>query len=162
MEKYQEIIETIERMKHSQVISKHLLFTDAITGEKLSEHAKYVALEPDEKPLVLVDVKKAFCGRMTGLLVTDRNVYYRCLRIKTFFRALTMFYSSKITGKVALCDVNQISLGDWIMGSGTDTSYLGHRLSINGAEVGTLLLGKYYSFDDKLVENLKQLFKALE
>ena len=74
---------------------------------------------------------------------------------------MAMLFSARNQGKVALADLNEISLGNWVMGSGTDTSYLGHRLSINDEVVGTLVLGRYMTFDDKLVENLETLFKAM-
>lgn len=161
MKDYSAIVnETIEKMKRNQVISSYLLVAGQITNEKLQQHAKYVNLAQGEKPLFLVDVRVPIWGRLTGLLVTDRNVYYRCMKITTLFRGLTMIFSGKKTGKVALDSLNEISLGDWVMGSGTDTSYLGHRLSINGNVIGTLMLGKY-TFDEKLIENLDTLFKAL-
>ena len=161
MGKEQKIVEAIERMSHSQVISKSLLFSDAITQEKLSKHSKYVQLEQCEKPLFMVNVRVFLWGLTTGLLVTDKNVYYQCMKIKKLFRGLTMPLSSKKRGKVALNDLNEISLGDFVMGSGTDTSYLGHRLLINGTVIGTLVLGKGLTFDSNLVENLQQLFKAM-
>ena len=162
MKDYQEIIkDTFERMKRNQAISPLLLMTDQITDEKLQQHAKYVSLEPGEKPLFMADVKMVMWGRVTGLLVTDRNVYYRCMAIKRFFRSFAMLLSARNQGKVALTDLHEISLGNWVMGSGTDTSYLGHRLSINDNVVGTLVLGRYMSFDKKLVENLETLFKVL-
>ena len=69
MKDYSEIIKaTFERMSRNQVISPLLLESDQITNEKLQQHAKYVSLEPDEKPLFMVDVKVAIWGRLTGLL----------------------------------------------------------------------------------------------
>ena len=41
------------------------------------------------------------------------------------------------------------------------TTYLGHRLSLNGTVVGSLALGRGLTFDDKLVENLETLFKVM-
>ena len=161
MGKEQKIVEAIEKMSHNQVISKSLLFSDAITQEKLSKHSKYVQLEQGEKPLFMVNVRVFLWGLTTGLLVTDRNVYYQCMKIKKLFRGLTMPLSSKIRGKLALNDLNEISLGDFVIGSGTDTSYLGHRLLLNGTVIGTLVLGKGLTFDSNLVENLRQLFKAM-
>lgn len=52
MKDYSEIIKaTFERMNRNQVISPLLLEADQITNEKLQQHAKYVSLEPGEKPL---------------------------------------------------------------------------------------------------------------
>lgn len=161
MDNRQKIENAFEVMKRTQVISPLLLQADQITSEKLQQHAKYVSLEQGEKPLFMVDVKMVMLGRVTGLLVTDRNVYYRCMAIKKLFRSMAMLFSARNQGKVALADLNEISLGNWVMGSGTDTSYLGHRLSINDEVVGTLVLGRYMTFDDKLVENLETLFKAM-
>lgn len=159
MKDYTQIInETFEQMKRNQVISPLLLVGDQITNENLQQHANYVSLEPGEKPLFMVDVKVFLWGRVTGLLVTDRNVYYRCMKITMLFRGLTMYLSGRKTGKVALDNLNEISLGDVVFDG---TSYLGHRLSINGVVPGSLILGKGITFDDKLVENLETLFKAL-
>ena len=77
MDNRQKIENAFEVMKRTQVISPLLLRADQITGEKLQQHAKYVSLEQGEKPLFMVDVKMVMLGRVTGLLVTDRNVYYR-------------------------------------------------------------------------------------
>ena len=149
MKDYSEIIKaTFEKMSRNQVISPLLLEADQITNEKLQQHAKYLSLEPGEKPMFMVDVKVAIWGRLTGLLVTDRNVYYQCMKIT--FR--------KKRGKVALSDLNEISLGDIVFDG---TTYLGHRLSLNGNVVGSLVLGRGITFDDKLVENLETLFKAM-
>ena len=159
MKDYSEIIKaTFEKMNRNQVISPLLLEADQITNEKLQQHAKYVSLEPGEKPLFLVDVKVAIWGRLTGLLVTDRNVYYQCMKITFLFRGITMLASGKKRGKMALSDLNEISLGDIVFDG---TTYLGHRLSLNGNVVGSLVLGRGLTFDDKLVENLETLFKAM-
>ena len=66
--------------------------------------------------------------------------------------------SGKKRGKVALSDLNEISLGNIVFDG---TTYLGHRLSLNGNVVGSLVLGRGITFDDKLVENLETLFKAM-
>ena len=159
MKDYSEIIKsTFEKMKRNQVISPLLLMTDQITNEKLQQHAKYVSLEKDEKPLFMVDVKVALWGRMTGLLVTDRNVFYQCMKITLLFRGITMLASPKKRGKVALDNLTEISLGSVVFDG---TTYLGHRLSLNGTVVGSLALGRGLTFDDKLVENLETLFKAM-
>lgn len=158
MDNRQKIENAFEVMKRTQVISPLLLRADQITGEKLQQHAKYVSLESGEKPLFLVDVKVAMWGRMTGLLVTDRNVYYRCMKITLLLRGLLMPLSGKKTGKVALDNLSEISLGDAVF---EGTTYLGHRLSVNGNVVGSLALGRGLTFDDKLVENLETLFKAM-
>lgn len=159
MKDYSEIIKkTFELMRRNQAISPLLLMTDQITKEKLHEHAKYVHLEQGEKPLFMVDVKVALWGRLTGLLVTDRNVYYQCMKITLLFRGITMFASSKKRGKMALDNLTEISLGQVVFDG---TTYCGHRFSINGETIGSLALGKGLTFDDKLVKNLETLFKAL-
>ena len=51
MDNRQKIENAFEVMKRTQVISPLLLQADQITSEKLQQHAKYVSLEPGEKPL---------------------------------------------------------------------------------------------------------------
>ena len=158
MDKRQKIEEAFERMKSTQVKSDCLYSGKVITDDDLKKHSKYVQLESGEVPLAMVDARVAFWGRMTGLVITDRNVYYRCMKMKMLFRGLTMFLSSRNIGKVALDDLHEISIGKPVFDM---TTYCGHRFSINGQLVGTLILGDGYTFDDKLVENLELLFKAL-
>lgn len=158
MEKRQKIEETFELIKRTQIKSESLYSGKVINDEDLKHHSKYVHLEPGEVPLAMVDTRVAFWGRMTGLVITDRNVYYRCMKMKMLFRGLTMFLSSRNVGKVALDDLHEISIGWPVFAL---TTYCGHRFSINGQLVGTLILGDGYTYDDKLVENLETLFKAL-
>jgi hypothetical protein len=80
------------------------------------------------------------------------------MKITFLFRGITMLASGKKRGKVALSDLNEISLGNIVFDG---TTYLGHRLSLNGNVVGSLVLGRGLTFDDKLVENLETLFKAM-
>jgi len=152
MDKRQKIEEAFERMEHCQIVSEYLRLNDSITEKKLAVRKNYVNLEPGEKPLFMVDTIR------TGLVVTDRSLYYKCMKIKLLFRSISMFMSSRNMGKIALDDIHEISIGKPVFDM---TTYCGHRFSINGQVVGTLILGGAYTFDENLVENLELLFKAL-
>ena len=89
----------------------------------------------------------------TGILITDKNIYYRLLK--------DAFWSSVIAipnkGRIAMGQVFSMQIGnhDGCLG----TAYIGHQLLVNGKVLGLLRMGGAIEFDEKLIDILRGLFE---
>lgn len=91
----------------------------------------------------------------SGLLITDKNVYYRCIK-DTFWASLV---ASSNKGTIPLEQVVSIRIGahDHCFG----TAYIGHQLLINNNNVGLLRMGGSMEYDDKAIDELNQIFSNI-
>lgn len=148
----------IDALKESGETLPKALFLSPLPQDVLERHEKRlgIKLQPDEKPLLAVN--KKIIGTVggygwTGILLTDKNLYYRLLK--------DAFYSSVIAipnkGSIAMGQLFSLQVGnhDGCLG----TAYIGHQLLANGKVLGLLRMGGDIVFDDKLIDLLRKLFE---
>lgn len=148
----------IDALKESGEALPKALFLSPVPQDVLERHEKRlgIKLQPDEKPLLAVN--KKIIGTVggygwTGILLTDKNLYYRLLK--------DAFYSSVIAipnkGSIAMGQLFSLQVGnhDGCLG----TAYIGHQLLANGKVLGLLRMGGDIVFDDKLIDLLRKLFE---
>lgn len=148
----------IDALKESGQALPKALFLSPIPSDVIEFQEKRlgIKLQPDEKPLLAVN--KKIIGTVggygwTGILITDKNIYYRLLK--------DAFWSSVIAipnkGRIAMGQVFSMQIGnhDGCLG----TAYIGHQLLVNGKVLGLLRMGGAIEFDDKLIDILRGLFE---
>lgn len=156
-EKLLKAIETFATSRQAK--SKNVYLLNDIDCKLLELHKKrYAEIGSDEKPLLAVN--KCIPGTVggygwSGLLITDKNVYYRCIK-DTFWASLV---ASSNKGTIPLEQVVSIRIGahDHCFG----TAYIGHQLLINNNDVGLLRMGGSMEYDDKAIDELNQIFSNI-
>lgn len=156
-EKLLKAIETFAASRQAK--SKNVYLLNDIDCKLLELHKKrYAEIGSDEKPLLAVN--KSIPGTVggygwSGLLITDKNVYYRCIK-DTFWASLV---ASSNKGTIPLEQVVSIRIGahDHCFG----TAYIGHQLLINNNNVGLLRMGGSMEYDDKAIDELNQIFSNI-
>lgn len=144
--------------RHALPISKNVFTGDNITAELIEKHCNRYGINcQEEQPLLIVNdsIVGSFGGYgWTGLMITDKTLYYKCTK-DSFFSGLVAL-SSK--GIIPLEQVHTISIGhhDTCFG----TAYVGHQLVINNEVMGLLRMGGSIEYDDKAISQLTHIFKA--
>lgn len=140
-------------------LSKNLYLEGNIPDKVLERHTKwYAPIGSDEKVLFVVNYKiPGTAGKYgwTGMLVTDKAVYYRCLK-NSFFSSLVAIAQ---TGIIPLSEIESMAIGDHDICFGT--AYTGHKLLVNGQVKGLLRMGGGMEYDEKLIDELTQIFNDL-
>lgn len=138
--------------------SKSVFLMDDVRDVVDLHKRRYAAVSPDER--LLLAVNKSITGCVggygwSGLLVTDRKVYWRCLR-DSFFSSLI---ARSVKGEMPLEAVKSMAIGkhDHCYG----TNYVGHQLVVNGKVVGLLRMGGGILYDEDAINELSDIFKAL-
>lgn len=141
-------------------LSKNLYLEGNIPDKVLERHTKwYAPVKSDEKVLFAVNYKiPGTVGKYgwTGMLVTDKSIYYRCLK-NSFFSSLVAIAQ---TGIIPLAEIESIAIGDHDTCFGT--AYTGHKLLVNGQVKGLLRMGGGIEYDEKLIDDLSYIFSALK
>ncbi len=151
-EKLEHAIATLKE-QHSK-ISKWIFWGGSIPEKILKNHTtKYAPVKSDEKILFMVNKKTGF--GFSCLLVTDKFVYYKCLK-DAFLSSLIPIVEK---GIIPLSKIESMSIGEHDHCYGT--AYIGHQLVINGQVKGLLRMGGGVFYDEDLIDNLTQLFNAL-
>jgi len=125
-----------------------------ITSDLLALHQKNMmqGFDPNvEKPLLVIN-KPASMGLTTGLVLTDKNLYYNIAPAKTFAM-------SKINGKMDVNSIQSMVIGDSDTALGS--AYNGHDFFLNGQRIGWLRMGTDACCDDETLEYTQELFKQL-
>ena len=144
--------------RHALPISKNVFTGDNITAELIEKHCNRYGINcQEEQPLLIVNdsIVGSFGGYgWTGLMITDKTLYYKCTK-DSFFSGLVAL-SSK--GIIPLEQVHTISIGhhDTCFG----TAYVGHQLVINNEVMGLLRMGGSIEYDDQAISQLTHIFKA--
>lgn len=148
----------IDALKESGEALPKALFLSPIPSDviELQEKRLGIKLQPDEKPLLAVN--KKIIGIVggygwTGILLTDKNLYYRLLK--------DAFLSSVISipqkGSISMEQVSSLQIGNHDACYGR--AYIGHQLLANGKVLGLLRMGGAIEFDEKLIDILRGLFE---
>lgn len=141
-------------------LSKNPYLEGNIPDKVLERHTKwYAPIGSDEKVLFVVNYKiPGTAGKYgwTGMLVTDKAVYYRCLK-NSFFSSLVAIAQ---TGIIPLSEIESMAIGDHDICFGT--AYTGHKLLVNGQVKGLLRMGGGMEYDEKLIDDLSYIFSALK
>ena len=155
----EKIIKAIKNYEcHALPVSKNVFTGDNITAELIEKHcSRYGITCQEEQPLLIVNdsIVGSFGGYgWTGLMITDKTLYYKCTK-DSFFSGLIAL-SSK--GIIPLEQVHTIAIGhhDTCFG----TAYVGHQLVINNEVMGLLRMGGSIEYDDKAITQLTHIFKA--
>ena len=144
--------------RHALPISKNVFTGNNITAELIEKHCnRYGITCQEEQPLLIVNdsIVGSFGGYgWTGLMITDKTLYYKCTK-DSFFSGLVAL-SSK--GIIPLEQVHTIAIGhhDTCFG----TAYVGHQLVINNEVMGLLRMGGSIEYDEKAISQLTHIFKA--
>ena len=144
--------------RHALPISKNVFTGNNITAELLEKHCNRYGINcQGEQPILIVNdsIVGSFGGYgWTGLMITDKTLYYKCTK-DSFFSGLIAL-SSK--GIIPLEQVHTIAIGhhDTCFG----TAYVGHQLVINNEVMGLLRMGGSIEYDEKAISQLTHIFKA--
>ncbi len=144
--------------RYALPISKNVFTGNNITAELIEKHCNRYGINcQGEQPILIVNdsIVGSFGGYgWTGLMITDKTLYYKCTK-DTFFSGLIAL-SSK--GIIPLEQVHTIAIGhhDTCFG----TAYVGHQLVINNEVMGLLRMGGSIEYDEKAISQLTHIFKA--
>ncbi|MBF1571050.1 MAG: hypothetical protein HXO21_06635 [Prevotella sp.] len=144
--------------RHALPISKNVFTGNNITAELIEKHCNRYGINcQGEQPILIVNdsIVGSFGGYgWTGLMITDKTLYYKCTK-DSFFSGLIAL-SSK--GIIPLEQVHTIAIGhhDTCFG----TAYVGHQLVINNEVMGLLRMGGSIEYDEKAISQLTHIFKA--
>lgn len=139
-------------------ISKYIYWGERLTYKILNSHKKHYAdISDDEKVLfVLNDINSIMMvGFKVGIVVTDKNLYYRSLKDSFVAGLIPEYYS----GRIPLNSIKDISIGRHDIGFGT--SYNGHQLIVNGKIIGIVRMGEGYTYDDATIDTLTYIFNCI-
>ena len=143
--------------RHALPISKNVFTGNNITAELIEKHCNRYGINcQGEQPILIVNdsIVGSFGGYgWTGLMITDKTLYYKCTK-DSFFSGLIAL-SSK--GIIPLEQVHTIAIGhhDTCFG----TAYVGHQLVINNEVMGLLRMGGSIEYDEKAISQLTHIFK---
>ena len=145
-------IEAINVFAHShQDKSKKIFLLDGIPEAVLKRHQKqYADIAPGEQVLLVANDWKITVGmNITGLVVTEKYVYFRCLEDSDYSELSGKMYK----GKIPVDSVTAVSVDD------RTTTHRGSgslcKLTVNGKDIGLLLFS-----DDNAANELDFIFKA--
>ena len=144
--------------RHALPISKNVFTGDNITAELIEKHCNRYGINcQGEQPILIVNdsIVGSFGGYgWTGLMITDKTLYYKCTKDSLFSGLVAL--SSK--GIIPLEQVHTIAIGhhDTCFG----TAYVGHQLVINNEVMGLLRMGGSIEYDEKAISQLTHIFKA--
>lgn len=148
----------IDALKESGEALPKALFLSPIPSDVIELHQKRfgIQLQPDEKPLLAVN--KKIIGTVggygwTGILLTDKNLYYRLLKDFEFSSLIPI--NNK--GGIPVEQLSSLQIGNHDTCRGN--AYIGHQLLVNGNVLGLLRMGGGLLFDDKLMDILCGLFE---
>lgn len=148
----------IDALKKSGEALPKALFLSPIPSDVIELHEKRlgIQLQPDETPLLAVN--KKIIGTVggygwTGILLTDKNLYYRLLKDSEFSSIIPI--NNK--GSIPVEQLSSLQIGNHDTCRGK--AYIGHQLLVNGNVLGLLRMGGGLLFDDKLMDILSGLFE---
>lgn len=148
----------IDALKKSGEALPKALFLSPIPSDVIELHQKRlgIQLQPDETPLLAVN--KKIIGTVggygwTGILLTDKNLYYRLLKDSEFSSIIPI--NNK--GSIPVEQLSSLQIGNHDTCRGK--AYIGHQLLVNGNVLGLLRMGGGLLFDDKLMDILSGLFE---
>lgn len=148
----------IDALKESGEALPKALFLSPIPSDVIELHQKRlgIQLQPDETPLLAVN--KKIIGTVggygwTGILLTDKNLYYRLLKDSEFSSLIPI--NNK--GGIPVEQLSSLQIGNHDTCRGK--AYIGHQLLVNGNVLGLLRMGGGLLFDDKLMDILSGLFE---
>lgn len=139
-------------------ISKYIYWGDRLTDKILNSHKKHYAdISNDEKVLfVLNNINSIMMMSFkVGIVVTDKNLYYRALKDSFVAGLIPKYYS----GCIPLNSISEIRIGRHDIGFGT--SYNGHQIIVNGKIIGIVRMGEGYTSDDATIDTLSYIFKCI-
>lgn len=141
--------------------TKTVLLFDDISKNVLDRHKRiYADVGPDEVPILAVNaLKMAMTGltTTTGLLITDRFLYFKCLKDKSY----SEMTGATLKGKIPLSDIVEVRADNNVEASHRAGEYI--NLTVNGNKIGSLLLevGMLTLIDD-VSDELNWIFRATE
>ena len=146
--------------KYPKEKSVNIFIIDDITAEHLSEHNKrYLSLDNDEKPLLLLNGKKGLMAKLmpfSGFVLTNKKIHFSLLK-RSFLTGLYPFREKPRNLKIESVDSFQIGEHDACFG----TAYTGHDLRINDEALGLVRLGFSIEYDDKALSYINKLSGSL-
>ncbi|KXB36633.1 hypothetical protein HMPREF1869_00655 [Bacteroidales bacterium KA00251] len=148
----------IDALKESGEALPKALHLSPIPSDVIKLHEKRLGinLQSDETPLLAVN--KKIIGAVggygwSGLLNTNKNIYYRLLK-NAFFSSLIAIAKK---GCIPMEQVVSLQIGNHDACFGT--AYVGHQFLVNGKVLGLLRMGGGIEFDEKLMDILRKLFE---
>lgn len=107
-----------------------------------------------EKPLLVINNLLSGFITGTGLVLTNKNVYYIVTKAQTLGLGM-----SKISGNMDIRSIKSMVIGDSDTGLGS--AYNGHDFFLNGQKIGWLRMGTGINVDDEALEYTRGLFSQL-
>ena len=145
-------IDAINVFLHShQEKSKKVFLLDEIPEAVLKRHQKqYADIAPGEQVLLVANDWKLTVGmNITGLVVTEKYVYFKCLEDSDYSELSGKMYK----GKIPVDSVTAMSVDDCATAHRGSGSFC--KLTVNGKDMGLLLFS-----DDNAANELDFIFKA--
>lgn len=145
-------IDAINVFLHShQEKSKKVFLLDEIPEAVLKRHQKqYADVAPGEQVLLVANDWKLTVGmNITGLVVTEKYVYFKCLEDSDYSELSGKMYK----GKIPVDSVTAMSVDDCATAHRGSGSFC--KLTVNGKDMGLLLFS-----DDNAANELDFIFKA--
>lgn len=153
------LVNAIESYAESDKGKSKSIYLLGDVNNVLELHEKrYAEINGNERPLLALNKTIPGCiggYGWTGLLITDKAIYWRCLK-DSFFASLV---SIPVKGSIPLKELRNIKFGrqDACFGS----SYIGHKLIINDSIIGLLRIVGNATTDETAKNELDTIFGAV-
>lgn len=138
----------------SNMVSASVLMGPEITQDEIKTYG--VSISPKEIPLMML--YKSGMIIKTKLLITDQNIYYKCLK-DSFWTGLFGTLTGVNEDKISWNKISSLEIGrhDQCFG----TAYVGHQLKINGKVLGLVRMGSGICLDEDAIKILNGFFDFL-
>ena len=136
-------------------VSDSILSVQEISQDEINSYG--VSISPTEKPLVML-CKSGMFFMHTKLLITDRHIYYKCLK-DSFWTGIFGSLLGINEGKIGWDKVSCLEIADHDLCFGS--AYVGHQLKINGEVLGLVRMGSGIYYDEDAIKYLNGLFDFL-
>ena len=153
-----ELFANIDALKKSGDALPKALFLSPVPPDVIKLHEKRLRmrLRSDETPLLTVN--KKIIGNVggygwSGILITDKTLYYRVLKASFFTGVIAM----NNIGRIPIEQITSLQIGN--LDACYGMAYVGHQFIVNGNVLGLLRMGGGIEFNGKLIDILRELFE---
>jgi hypothetical protein len=143
---------------NSEIPKKDIVAGNQITEEVLNK-LTYAVLQPDEIPLIVINGNKTLYNMgKTGLIITNKRIYYKVIE-RSFFASITQTFTKPIIGVFDFDKIIHFQIGEHDACLGT--AYVGHDLEINQKTIGLIRMGGGIFYNGKLLKFVNGLSEQM-
>lgn len=140
---------------NTNYVSDSILVGPEISQNEINSYD--ISISQNEIPLVML-YKSGMFFMKTKFLITDKNIYYKCLK-DSFWTGLLGTLMGINKDKINWDKISSLEIAEHDHCFGT--AYVGHQLKINGKVFGLVRMGSGIEYDEDAIKYLNHLFDFL-